>query len=41
MFKQFQEAIQGTLLCTDIAARGWDIPNVDWVLQFDPPITSE
>jgi superfamily II DNA/RNA helicase len=24
-------------LCTDVAARGLDLPNIDWILQYDPP----
>ncbi|CAI8495363.1 unnamed protein product [Pichia kudriavzevii] len=36
-FFEFCNASQGILLCTDVAARGLDIPEVDWILQFDPP----
>ena len=33
----FTESSRGCLLCTDVAARGLDVPDVDWVLQVDPP----
>ena len=36
-FFEFCNAKQGTLVCTDVAARGLDIPAVDWIIQFDPP----
>jgi ATP-dependent RNA helicase DDX18/HAS1 len=36
-FFEFCNAERGILLCTDVAARGLDIPAVDWILQFDPP----
>ncbi|PNH03260.1 DEAD-box ATP-dependent RNA helicase 18 [Tetrabaena socialis] len=28
---------RGALLCTDLAARGLDIPDVHWIVQIDPP----
>ncbi|XP_018469310.2 DEAD-box ATP-dependent RNA helicase 18-like [Raphanus sativus] len=33
----FTEATSGVLLCTDVAARGLDIPGIDYVVQYDPP----
>lgn len=36
-FFQFCNATESILLCTDVAARGLDIPRVDWIVQYDPP----
>lgn len=36
-FFEFMNAEHGILICTDVAARGLDIPAVDYILQFDPP----
>ena len=36
-FNKFRSQKFGTLLCTDVAARGLDIRGVDWVVQYDPP----
>ncbi|KAL6946807.1 ATP-dependent RNA helicase [Hanseniaspora vineae] len=36
-FFEFCNAERGILVCTDVAARGLDIPAVDWIIQFDPP----
>ena len=36
-FFEFINAESGILLCTDVAARGLDIPRVDWIIQYDPP----
>ena len=49
IYKEFKEVEinrQGTgncalLLTTDLAARGIDIPDVDWIIQFDPPQWSD
>ncbi|KAF8820964.1 DEAD/DEAH box ATP-dependent Rna helicase [Cardiosporidium cionae] len=36
-YYEFCAAESQILLCTDVAARGLDIPKVDWIVQFDPP----
>lgn len=36
-FNHFNRNSAGVLMCTDIAARGWDIPVVDYIIQYDPP----
>ena len=37
VYDQFCAKQQAVLFATDIAARGLDFPNVDWVLQLDCP----
>jgi ATP-dependent RNA helicase DDX55/SPB4 len=27
----------GILMCTDVAARGLDVPDIEWTIQFDAP----
>ena len=36
-FFRFCKASEATLLCTDVAARGLDIPAIDCIVQYDPP----
>ncbi|KIK02284.1 hypothetical protein K443DRAFT_97105 [Laccaria amethystina LaAM-08-1] len=36
-FFEFINAETGILFSTNVAARGLDIPRVDWIVQFDPP----
>ena len=40
IFEKFQCLKSGLLICTDVMARGIDIPLVDWVIQYDPPSTA-
>uniref|UniRef100_A0A3B3QQ73 ATP-dependent RNA helicase n=1 Tax=Paramormyrops kingsleyae TaxID=1676925 RepID=A0A3B3QQ73_9TELE len=37
IFSEFRKLKSGILVCTDVMARGIDIPEVNWVLQYDPP----
>lgn len=37
IFDDFRSIEAGILICTDVMARGIDISEVDWVLQYDPP----
>ncbi|RCV41345.1 hypothetical protein SETIT_9G128200v2 [Setaria italica] len=36
-FFRFSNEEKGILLCTNVAARGLDIPDVDYIVQYDPP----
>ncbi|CAD8206942.1 unnamed protein product [Paramecium pentaurelia] len=36
-YYEFCNAKKGVLICTDVAARGLDIPEVHWIIQYDPP----
>ncbi|MBN3296574.1 DDX55 helicase, partial [Amia calva] len=37
IFTEFRALKSGILVCTDVMARGIDIPEVNWVIQYDPP----
>ena len=36
-YLEFLNQEKGILLCTDVAQRGLDFPDVDWIIQYDPP----
>ncbi|XP_034025517.1 probable ATP-dependent RNA helicase DDX31 [Thalassophryne amazonica] len=40
VFQQFSESGSGVLLCTDVAARGLDLPQVTWIVQYTPPTSA-
>jgi len=42
VFDSFRKKTEsGLLICTDVMARGIDIADVSWVVQFDPPSNAE
>ncbi|KAM6930932.1 ATP-dependent DNA helicase DDX31 [Xenentodon cancila] len=40
VFQQFSASQSGVLLCTDVAARGLDLPQVTWIIQYTPPTSA-
>jgi ATP-dependent RNA helicase DDX31/DBP7 len=36
-YKAFHGTKTGLLVCSDVAARGLDLPGVNWIIQYDPP----
>ncbi|XP_069743290.1 ATP-dependent DNA helicase DDX31 isoform X2 [Narcine bancroftii] len=36
-FLEFSQSNMGVLLCTDVAARGLDLPEVTWIVQYNAP----
>ena len=40
-FDRFSSSTSAVLMCTDVMARGVDVPLVDWVIQFDPPSSTK
>ncbi|XP_027725541.1 probable ATP-dependent RNA helicase DDX31 isoform X1 [Vombatus ursinus] len=37
VFQKFSQSKSGILLCTDVAARGLDLPQVTWIVQYNAP----
>lgn len=41
ILEKFRQTPNVILLCTDVLARGVDIPEMDWVLQWEPPSNAQ
>lgn len=39
--RDFSKAAGGVLLASDAASRGLDFPQIDWIIQYDPPQRTE
>ncbi|XP_064650108.1 probable ATP-dependent RNA helicase DDX31 [Lineus longissimus] len=37
VYQEYVATKSGVLLCTDVAARGLDLPNVRWIIQYNTP----
>jgi len=37
IYFEFLRSTDGILLCTDVAARGLDLPGTEWIVLYDPP----
>jgi ATP-dependent RNA helicase DDX55/SPB4 len=37
LYEKFTSSSSGVMFCTDVAARGIDIPDVDWIVQMSAP----
>jgi ATP-dependent RNA helicase DDX31/DBP7 len=37
VYLAYIKTTKGILVCTDVAARGLDLPEVKWIIQYDPP----
>ena len=40
ILEQVKSSKDCVLFCTDVAARGLDLPHVDWIVQYNPPTTT-
>ena len=39
IYREFFNSEKGILLCTDVAQRGLDFPEVDWIINYDLPLS--